>query len=75
MAERKLVVVRLQDGSVVGVDTPPGVDVHIIDLDTEGADVEDLCDCYMALRPHFHAEYPGERAEEWIMRRMKDKED
>ena len=75
MADNRVVIIHIQDGTASVLETPPGVDVHIIDLDTERADAEDLCDCDMALRPHFHAEYPGERAEEWIMRRMKDKED
>ena len=39
-------------------------DVHIIDLDTEGTDTDELCDCAMADVPHFHVEYPGEGGEE-----------
>ena len=72
MPDRKVVIIHVEFGSVQGVEQPPDVDVHVIDLDTQGIDPDDLCDCEMASERHFHGEYPGERAEEWIMRRMEE---
>ena len=73
MPDRRVVIIHVEGGLVCGVEQPPDVDVHVIDLDTEGADEESLCDCELGSvvnRPHFHAAYPGESAEQWIMRRM-----
>ena len=64
MLERRMVIVRIESGCVTEVDQPPDVDVHVIDLDTDGADAEALCDCALGDRPHCHAEYLGEPGEE-----------
>ena len=60
MADRRMVIVTIEGGCVAEVHQPLDVDVHVIDLDTEVADEGDLCDCALADRPHFHADYPGE---------------
>ena len=60
MPDQRVVIVYIEGGLASNVEHPPDVDVHIIDLDTEGAEEEGLCDCEMAERPHFHTEYPGD---------------
>ena len=66
MPDRRVVIIDVEGGNVQRVEQPPDVDVHIIDFDTEGlndAELAALCTCEMGSEPHFHAEYPGERAE------------
>ena len=64
MSERRVVIMYIEGGVEVDVKQPSDVDVHVIDLDTDGADAEALCDCALGDSPHFHAEYPGEPGEE-----------
>ena len=61
MADRRVVIIRVEGGCVTEVEHPLDVDVRIIDLDTEGSDTEGLCKCEMAPSPHFHAEHLGEK--------------
>ena len=64
MADRRVVIVKIEGGCVTEVEQALDADVHIIDLDTEGADTDALCDCAMGDVPHFHAEYPGDPEKE-----------
>ena len=64
---KRVVIIHVEGGNVCGVEQPPDVDVHIIDLDTEGVEEGDLCQCGVGSvvnHPHLHAEYPGEGGEE-----------
>ena len=63
MTDRREVIIHVEGGNVQGVEQPPDVDVHIIDLDTDGVDQEELCTCERGAEPHLHAEYPGEGGE------------
>jgi hypothetical protein len=54
------VVVVIKGGLVTDVKHPASVAVEVLDLDTEGADEEDLCTCSMADHPHWHSGYGGE---------------
>ena len=63
MPDNRVVIIHVEFGSVQGVEHPADVDVHIIDLDTDGVDQEELCNCEMGSvvnQAHLHAEYPGE---------------
>lgn len=67
MSDRKVVIVHIEGGCVTEVEQPLDIDVHILDLDTEGADDENLCRCEISsvvTGPHFHGEYLGEPATE-----------
>ena len=57
MPDGKRVVVHIQGGLVNDVEKPADIEVHIIDLDTEGQGDEDICTCEMSSKPHLHGEY------------------
>ena len=63
MPDHRVVIIHVEGGTVCEVEQPPDVAVHVIDLDTEGADEEKLCNCDIEIGPHFHEKYPAVAAE------------
>lgn len=53
-------VIVVKGGLVTDVYRPKKVTVEVLDLDTEGADQDDLCSCSMHDVPHWHSGYGGD---------------
>ena len=48
------VVIEISGGCAEVAEVPIGVDVHILDYDTNGEPDSELCICSLGNMPHFH---------------------